>query len=263
MFNEIDIFMNYLDIEKNRSQMTQISYNRDLIQFHEFLTEQSNNDVDCDYDIDIEIRNNDVDVQSIKKTDITGFIEYLYDSGLKRVSIERKIAVLKSFFKFLYNRNIIKKNPAGSIGYPRKGSKLPKFLSIKEIDLITGFKTEDFIDYRDRALLMTFYSTGARVSEIAGADLSNFNRENKRLKVYGKGSKERIVFITDETAAALVEYLKVRERKFKSITEPLFINFRGKRITARGIFGIVEKRVKDAGLLERVSPHTLRHSFAT
>lgn len=107
------------------------------------------------------------------------------------------------------------------------------------------------------------YATGCRVAELAGADLQNLNLDEGRLRVYGKGREERYVFLTDDAVAQLLSYLKERERQFKVLSDPLFVNNRGERLTVRGIFYIVTKRIRQAGLIEKLGPHTFRHSFAT
>ncbi|MCP4133553.1 MAG: tyrosine-type recombinase/integrase [bacterium] len=266
MLVEIDLFMNYLLFERNAAEKTAESYNRDLLQVYRFFMGDFRDDPvyeQFDYDVDVIIEDDDVTVESIDRDDIISFVEYSYDRGLKRSSIERKIAAIRTFFKFLHLKEIIEKNPAMSIPFPKKESRLPKFLYLKDIAAILNFESETFIDFRDRAILETFYSSGARVSELGSADIVSLDQESNRLRVMGKGSEERIVFLTGETAAAIRRYLHERKKKFGELTEPLFVNNRGGRITVRGIYDIVVKRAKAAGLFEKVSPHTLRHSFAT
>jgi integrase/recombinase XerC len=213
--------------------------------------------------VQVTVQDEDILIETISKDDLTSYLEFIFDSGLKRSSIERKIAAIKTFFKFLYNRDIISRNPAGRIIYPKKGKRLPRFLHLKEVNTILGFQDVTFIDFRDRALLATFYSTGSRVAELAAACISDVDMESGRLKVLGKGREERYVFLTGEALESIGKYLGERTKKFRVLTEPLFVNNRGGRITERGIFGIVVKRARAAGLLERVTPHTYRHSFAT
>ncbi len=265
MDNEIDLFLEYLEYEKNASAKTIDSYNDDLMQFHKFLMGE---DIDekCvyeDYFVDVEIKDDDVVIASIKQDDIRAFVEYCYDRGLKKSSISRKIACMRAFFKFLFNNEFISSNPAYNIRFPKVAKKIPKFLFFDQVEELLGFELKGFLDYRDRALLEVFYSSGARVSEIASADIVNLYIENGSLKVLGKGGGERTVFLTSESAIWLKRYLETRRKKFGELSGPLFVNSKGKRITVRGIFYIIEKRARECGLALKISPHTLRHSFAT
>ncbi|MBN2160512.1 MAG: tyrosine-type recombinase/integrase [Spirochaetes bacterium] len=263
MIAEIDLFMSYLGTEKNSSPKTLESYGRDLEQFAQFLCGELGQEVRERYEVSASVKDEDVLIESIGPADITAFIEFSYDRGLKRSSIERRIATLKSFFSFLFNRGYISVNPALRIGYPKKESRLPKFLHLNQIDGVLDFKLKSFIDYRDRAIIEAFYSTGARVSELCSADVSDIDFTARRIKVLGKGAEERVVFLTEAAAGLIKQYLAERSRKFGSMTDPLFVNNRGGRITERGVYDIVAKRARAAGLLDHVSPHTLRHSFAT
>lgn len=263
MIAEIDQFMRYLQSEKNSSEKTIDAYSIDLRQFYSFLLGDLGEGLRERYEVRAAVDHDDVLVDSIAGEDITAFIEFSYDCGLKRSSIERKIASIRSFFSFLYRKGYLKANPAEKIGYPRKESRLPKFLYLNQIDALFGFEPKSFIDFRDRSILHTFYSSGARVSELCSADIADADLVARRLKVTGKGSEDRIVFLTGETVDAIERYFAERKNKFGSLTGPLFVNNRGGRITQRGVYNIVVKRARTAGLLERVSPHTLRHSFAT
>lgn len=263
MLVEIDSYMNYLDYEKNVSEKTIESYSRDLQQFHRFLIADSREETGYSYEVDVVIHDEDVEIESISRDDITAFVEYCYDRGLKRSSIERKIAAVRSFFLFLLNREFISENPAGTVTYPRKEKRLPDFLTHRQITELLEFEKKNFYDYRDMALLEMFYSTGARVSELAGANINDIDFENSRLTVMGKGSEERVVFLNDAAVREIREYLAVRKERSGTGTGALFINGRGSRLTVRGIYDIVVKRAKRAGIAERVSPHSLRHSFAT
>jgi len=263
MLNEIDQFMSYLQYERNVSEKTIEAYNRDLIGLYKFLCGDYERHATWQYEVQVTVHDEDILIETISKDDLTSYLEFIFDSGLKRSSIERKIAAIKTFFKFLYNRDIIARNPAGRIIYPKKGKRLPRFLHLKEVNNILDYQDVTFIDFRDRALLETFYSTGSRVAELAAARIADIDMASGRLKVYGKGREERFVFITEETLQTIDRYLKERIKKFRILSEPLFVNNRGGGITERGIFGIVVKRARAAGMLERVTPHTYRHSFAT
>lgn len=264
MIAEIDQFMSYLGTEKNSSEKTIESYSRDLQQFYRFLAGDMGPGTREHYEVQVRINNDDVPVTGIGTEDITAFIEYSYDCGLKRSSIERRIASIRSFFNFLFNRGVVQTNPALKVGYPKKESRLPRFLHLNQVDAVLAFECTSFIDYRDSALLETFYSTGARVSELCSADMTDLDFSSGRLKVMGKGAEERIVFITASAAARLRAYFVERQLKFGAPAGPLFINGRdGGRLTVRGAYDVVVKRARAAGLHDRVSPHTLRHSFAT
>ena len=262
MINEIDQFMDYLSFERNSSEKTIHAYNTDLIQYLNFL-HGDYEEKEHDYNINVKIVNDDVLLDSIKSDDITAFIEYLYDMKLKRSSIERKIATIKSFFKFLFNREVIERNPAEKIFYPKKESRLPKFLYNNQILEILNFDRNNFFDFRDRAILEVFYSTGARVSELNLADISDVDFLNLRIKVFGKGREERIVFLTSGAVQSIKDYLAEQKKKFGSALDPLFVNKFGTRLTVRGIYDVVNNRTKNAGIFDKISPHTLRHSFAT
>jgi integrase/recombinase XerC len=265
LVSEIDQFLQYLECEKNASPMTIESYNDDLLQFYNFLmgrdiVESLDYSV---YSVDVTVMDDDIDISSIEQNSITAFIEYCYDRGMKKSSISRKIACLRSFFKFLYNNDILPRNPAMKIHFPKKGRQIPKFLFYNQIEELMSFPVKNFLDTRDRALLEVFYSSGARVSEIASAGIENLYLEGGSLKVTGKGGDERTVFLTGESVTWLKKYLSIRKQKFGAVDGPLFVNSRGKGITARGIFFVIVKRARETGLLQKVSPHILRHSFAT
>lgn len=264
MIAEIDQFLDHLRIEKNASEKTIESYNDDLTQLFEFLLNDSDISIDLSvYETNVKVVNDDIDIKSIGKDDITAFIEFCYDKGLKKSSISRKIACFKSFFKYIYSENIINKNPTVKISFPKREKNVPKFLYSNQIQALFEFNMNNFFDYRDRALLEVFYSSGARVSEIASADCKNLTIDSCTLKVHGKGSMERMVFLTDNAVKWLRLYFEKRRKEFGEVKGPLFVNNKGRRITVRGIFYIIDKRYAASGLVGTISPHTLRHSFAT
>ncbi|MDR3237084.1 MAG: tyrosine recombinase XerC [Spirochaetia bacterium] len=252
MIYAIDSFMNYLQYEKNLSENTVKAYSIDLRDFNIFLC--ANGEVSAAESLS---------PVSVTKNDIKAYIGYMFDKGMTRATMGRKIAAIRSFFAHLHRSGVIESNPALGIIYPKKGKRLPRFLRGGEFDELTSFEPQSFLDYRDRAILELFYSTGCRVGELSGADISDIDLDEKRLKVLGKGRKERYVFITAGAAGFMKDYFKMRSDKFGGLTEPLFVNNRGGRITERGIFDIVTKRARNSELNGSVTPHTLRHSFAT
>lgn len=249
MDHYIDKFMQYLIAEKNASPLTVESYSKDLNQFMDFLYEAGDPE--------------SVTIATITTNHIRNFIDYCFEKGNELSTIDRKVATLKSFFRFLEYHNYIENNPAGDIHHSKQKNSLPTFLTFDQIQTLLSFECKSFGDYRDKALLEVFYSTGARVSEIAQANIDDCDVVSGRLKVLGKGSKERIVFLHKTAIAALQKYLNERKKKFNTVTQPLFVNNHGKRLTTRGIFFIIDKRASMAGLWKSVTPHVLRHSFAT
>lgn len=259
MTAEIDRFLEFLHSEKNASPHTIASYNRDLMQFYEFLAGAADENEGSQDD---RVRD-DIAIEAIGTEEIRAFVESCFDRGLEKSSIKRKIAAIKSFFKYLLRNKYVTSDPASRVSFPRGGKRLPVFLYLNQIESLLDFPLESFIDHRDRAILETFYSSGARVSEIAGANLTDFDARGGTLRVRGKGAVERLVFLTQEAAGRVQGYLREREREHGKLGEPLFVNARGSRITRRGIYDIVVRRARDAGVLLKTSPHTLRHSFAT
>ncbi len=262
MIAEIDLFMDYLLAEKNFSAKTIESYNRDLIQLYRFLTGDFGEDTVDGYELRF-AGQDDIPIDTIATDDLRAFIEFSYDRGLEKSSISRKIACMKSFFKYCYNRDIIAANPAKKLLFPKRDRNLPKFLYFNQVEQLLSFEVKDFIDHRDRALLELFYSSGARVSELAAADIGDLDAGAGTLRVTGKGSRERVVFLNGEAVQRVRAYLSAREAKFGALTGPLFVNNAGKRITVRGIFYVVDRRARETGMQQPVSPHALRHSFAT
>ena len=260
MEREIDLFMTYLEVEKNRSPRTIESYNRDLIQLNRFLCGELSSEGENVYGITLK---DSVELNSISTDDIRAFIEYVFDCKMKKSSIERKIAAIKSFFKFLHSRGYVERNPAAIIHYPRREKRLPKFVKTEDMDSILDFRCECFADFRDRAILETFFSTGCRVGELSGADLSHLDIESRRLRVMGKGSVERVTFLTPTACKAVELYLAEREKIAVKNEKAVFINQKGRRLSTRGIFGIVRRRAGESGIFLHVTPHTLRHGFAT
>jgi integrase/recombinase XerC len=265
MLNEIDSFMNYLEIERNCSPKTIKAYNDDLMQLLNFLAGDRDDDGKQIYEVTAETAagKSDVITASISTNDIRAFIEFCYDSGLKKSSISRKIACFKSFFNYLFNRDIIQINPSEKLSFPKKERNIPKFLRYNQMEELMGFEVREFIDSRDMALIEVFYSSGARVSELASADITDLDMDGGILKVKGKGGDDRIVFLTDSSVVRIRAYLEMRRNKFGVITDPLFVNNNGGRITSRGIFYAIVKRARSLGIKLKISPHILRHSFAT
>jgi integrase/recombinase XerC len=257
--NHIDCFLRYLGSERNVAANTIKAYSIDLAEFCEYFSPESPGGAEIS-----RIDKKEIEPVDIAPDMIRNYLDYLFlDRGFERSTIERKVASLRSFFSYLHKRDMIPDNPMIGISYLKKEKKLPRFLSDEQVDIIMDFPLETFFDYRDRAMLELFYSSGARVSELAGATVNHLDLAGRRLKVKGKGSVDRIVFITESAGEALKKYLQEKKRLFGDKCRSIFINNNGEGLTVRGIFYIVNKRAQAAGFVDHVTPHTFRHSFAT
>jgi integrase/recombinase XerC len=238
-----DKFLNYITIEKNYSPHTLTNYKIDLSEFEEFLNNQAVNDIKR------------IDYFILRK-----FLASLAEKSLNKRSVSRKISTLKSFFKFMMREGEVKNNPAVSLIYPKLEKPLPKFLTEDEIRKILDLPAgEDILDLRDRAILEFLYSTGARVSELSASKINDLDLISGIVKVMGKGRKERLLPLGEPAVLSLKKYLDKRTDKNPSI----FINRRYGSLTERGVRLLVDKYIRKASVSFKVSPHTLRHSFAT
>lgn len=240
----IEKFLTYLRIEKNASPHTITNYLIDLKDFKVFIDEKQ--------------------IDHITYIDIRRFLVHLKESNFSKRSMARKLSTLRSFFRFLNREGYLKQNPMSGIATPKLDRRLPLFMNINEvIALLESPDPKDFQGARDRAILETLYSTGIRVNELCTLDLDNIDFIGAVIKVYGKGKKERLVPIGDRALRAIRAYLdKLREIIIRD-KKAAFLNKSGRRITDRAVRRIVEKYIQRVSLNERISPHTLRHSFAT
>ncbi len=255
MYELADKFAEYLSSEKGYSANTVESYLGDLTQFVTFVLEKSS-----DYEISATVQGDDVLTETIGVRDIRSWIEYMSDEGYAASSIERRLASLKSFFNAMYKGGYLNANPTLGLRAPKKGKRLPKYLTAPQIEKILDFPVETFKDCRDTALLLLLFSTGCRVSELCTCNLVSVDLTLRRIRVCGKGSYERYVFIADRAYAALKRYLALRNTSVAG--DALFVNVHGSRLTRRGVFHIISLRARNAGF-GSVTPHTFRHSFAT
>ncbi|MFH2137904.1 MAG: tyrosine recombinase XerC [Candidatus Omnitrophota bacterium] len=240
----IDKFLSYLKVEKDSSIHTVINYSVDLKDFASFIQ---------DKDI------NDIDVLDVRK-----FLVSLRQKNFKKVSIARKMACLRSFFKFLCREGHCKSNPMVGLVGPKLDKKLPIFLGEDDVSKLLDTPVEkDLPGLRDKAILETLYSTGIRVSELVGLNIENVDFIGGVIKVFGKGRKERLAPIGDKALRAIKNYIDKRNKAAPSSGRALFLNKDKKRLTDRSIRNIVEKYIKVASLRNDISPHSLRHSFAT
>lgn len=251
MQTHLEEFIDYLRVEKNVSVYTIKSYSEDLNQLMRFLT----SDKEC----------NVKDVNDITYNLLRHFLAYLQKKGYTKVTLVRKVSSLRTFFRFLSRENHIKSNPTLYLITPKAGKKLPDFLEISEIDSLLSIpKSDSFIGLRDRAILEVLYTTGIRVGELVTLNLNDLDYLGGVIKVRGKGRKERLVPLGTGAVRIIRNYLNIRD-KMKNINNnrALFVNTKAKRISARSIRRRISYYIKLTGIKKKVSPHTLRHSFAT
>ncbi len=248
----LENYLHFLSIEKGLSNNTVDSYLGDINKFFIFLIN----------DLKIEVDN----IQDINKEYLLKYFKKINTDGISKRSQARYIASLKSYFKFLIREGIIKKNPTDIIDSPKKDRKLPDYLTVSEIDkLLDIVNIKSLLGYRDRTMLEIIYGAGLRVSELLALNTEDINIELGFIRCYGKGNKERIIPIGEIALDFLKSYLEnIRPVILKNIkSKVLFLNSRGKPMSRQGFFKILVKYGKKAGIKKHLSPHTLRHSFAT
>lgn len=238
----IEEFTIDLEYARNYSKNTISSYNSDLLIFNEFISK---------------------DLTKVDTSDIRSFIKYLSDR--KEKTLARYITTLRVFFDFMIKKKYISINPMDGISSPKLSKSLPDVLTISEVDKLLSFELKTNYDFRDKCILEMLYSTGLRISELVSLKLENINLDESLIKVMGKGSKERIVPFNETTREYLNKYIKeIRPKMLKqNQTDYLYLNNHGKNLTRQAIFKMIKKRTLNAGIKKEISPHTLRHSFAT
>ncbi|MCX8011976.1 MAG: site-specific tyrosine recombinase XerD, partial [Desulfobacterota bacterium] len=245
----IDKFLHYLVVEKGLSFNTVESYSRDIQKFVLYLE-----------------KNNILDLTRATALEVVAFLLELKSQGLSSKTTGRILSALRTFFRFLVRENHLSVDPTLNIESPKIQPHLPSVLSISEVETLLGQpETKTARGLRDRAMLELLYATGVRVSELVNIKLNNLNLDIGYLIAYGKGSKERIIPIGESAKYYLKEYLiGVRPKYAKEITNPfLFLNPSGKKFTRSGFWKIIKRYARKAGINKPLSPHTLRHSFAT
>ena len=249
MRNEIRDFLDYLTYERNVSINTVGAYRDDLESFLAFLCN--------DY---LTMARDQIDLKRIDHLAIRSYLAHLARKKLSRASTARHLSALRSFFKYLMREGTLDTNPARGVATPKREKHLPSVLQSSEIASL--FEVPDLstpLGVRDRAWLELLYASGLRISELVGIDLDDIELRARLVKVRGKGSKERIVPFGSKAEEAIRAYLEVRE----SDDDALFVNYRGQRITVRSVRRLFDRYVGAASLRAGISPHTLRHSFAT
>ena len=246
MKKEIDEFCRYLNIERNVSSHTLDAYRTDLEMFREFVARELGPSVT---------------VESVSHLLIRRYLARLTIDHAKS-TLGRKLAAIRSFFKYLMREGRVRKNPAELVSTPKKEKRVPYHLDIDEVtSLVTAPSGIDVLTLRDRAILETLYSCGLRVSELTGLDVGGVDLCEGLVRVFGKGGKERIVPLGSQASSAISDYLAAR--KDPPYDAPLLVNARGGRLTSRSVGRIVDKYILHIAAMKKISPHTLRHTFAT
>jgi integrase/recombinase XerD len=247
-------FLAHLEFERGLSRNTLAAYRTDLLQFGSFLAERGR------------------DATEAEPADLSDFLAGLAQgdgngrAACSTATVNRKAACLRSFYRHLRREEAIEDDPAARLDTPRRGKRLPEVLSYGEVQrLLAQPRGDEPVTLRDRALLELMYASGLRASETIGLEIGDVHLDHGIVRARGKGSKERLVPIGGKAIAALRVYLRSARGKLVRVPEErkLFVNFRGGPLTRQGLYKIVLRHAKSAGLGDRMSPHTLRHSFAT
>ena len=247
----IEVFLNYLSVERNLAHNTIISYREDLNIYIDFL-----------------MKRNIDSLSKSTKDDIINFMLYQKDSGLSTNSVARRLAAIKVFYRFLVRERILKNDPSSLIDSPKLWKKIPETLSLNEVDsLISQPDIRDRQGIRDRAILEALYATGMRVSEAVNLKVDNVNLDIGFLRCIGKGSKERVIPLGRKAIGSLRRYLKISRPQLldfaKKDSEFLFLNRFGKKISRQSLWKIIKRYAREARIKKTIMPHSLRHSFAT
>ncbi|MGI5891352.1 MAG: tyrosine recombinase XerC [Bacillota bacterium] len=242
----------YLIAEKNYSTHTLRAYESDLLDLAAFMArEQACTPVD-------------IDINAIDNLLIRHYLSYLRQSGLSKRSIARKLSTIRSFYHFITRENLLKEAKNFTVSTPKADQYLPRFLYYPEIEALLTAPDESLGGLRDKAILEVIYGAGLRVSELVSLNIGDIDYSVGYLRVFGKGSKERIVPIGLPAMEAVKAYSQARAQKYPLVKgKALFLNNRGGRLTDRSIRNIVNKYMEKAAINHKISPHTLRHSFAT
>ena len=241
-------FLKYLKYELNYSDLTITGYEKEISKFFDFL------------------ENHKIKYNKLTNADIRLYLKYLDELKFNKSSISRNLSALRTFYKYLSEEGIVKLNPFKNISNPKKDKKLPNFLNYEEIDKI--FDSIDITTVqglRNRCIVEILYDTGIRVSEIVNLTISDIDFNKKTINIFGKGKKERIVYFGDYLEEILNKYITTSRNELigNKNNNYLILNTRGDKITTRGIELIIDKIVNDASIKHKISPHVLRHTFAT
>lgn len=247
MDKDLEKFIDYLSYQKKYSENTTKNYEIDILEFLEYCNKEH------------------ISKEKINYNDVKKYLVSLYDKKYSKSTVSRKISSLRSFYKYLYINNIIDKNPFLFVSLPKKEKKLPRFVNYEDLNTIFSIPNINN-DYglRDRLILELLYGTGIRVSELCDIKISDIEFSNKTIRVVGKGNKERIVCYGDYCKEILNKYLNIRSKLLKNKRHDyLLVNKNGGKIIVRSVQLLIDKIIKLAAIKKNITPHTLRHTFAT
>ncbi len=244
----ISQFLDYLQHERNRSPHTIANYGLDLQLFTAFARRTDEN----------------ITPQAVDADLIRGWMEEMMDKGSSATSINRRLSSLRSFFRYAKRQGLVKSDPAYHIKGPKKGKPLPQYLQEQEMDrlLSDDYWTDSFADLRARTIILLFYSTGIRLSELTALDDSSIDFSSRQIKVLGKRNKERLVPFGTELSLALQKYITARNKTI-AVTSALFVTDKGVRMKDWQVRNLVKTHLSKVTTMKKRSPHVLRHSFAT
>ena len=266
MWTHLHAFLDYLRFNRNLSTRTVRAYESDLKQFLGFLERRFSRP-------GAQIVPGEIDHVVVRE-----FMAELYDRGQARASSARRLAAIRSFGRYLRREEVIDREPGAQVATPKQERKMPARLEENDVARLLDAPDADTpLGRRDRAILELFYASGLRLSELVGLDLEDINLSSRLVRVLGKGGKERIIHFNPKTAAAVRQYLGDREelvrrrsadeqvapRRGRRVSEPLFVNYRGGRLSGRSVDRLVRRYVAATSARHGISPHALRHSFAT
>lgn len=249
---DLEDFKSYIIAEKNFSKHTAKAYCSDILSFLVWMDEQS-----CE----------DINFSKVRE-----YLHFIQKFNYKKTTIARKIASLRTFYKYLYRERKVDSNPAMNLANPKRPKSLPKFLTPDEVEqILNNTKIETPSGYRNRTILELLWATGMRISELSGLNFGDLNLEHNEIRVFGKGSKERIILVTDRAKNFLERYIESARDLIpkgfpvpdKSENSPVFINNTGYRLQTRTVRNVINEVVEKINLPKHVTPHMFRHSFAT
>ena len=245
----IEMFLDYLKFERNYSLMTVINYRKDLEEFERFYKELERQ----------------LSWESVDSDVVRNWMEYMMDRGNSASSVNRRLSALRSFYRFALRRKLVEKDPVHGLQGPKRQKPLPQFLKESEMEQLLNPKmwTDSYKDVLARTLIVTFYETGIRLSELTGLDDKDIDSIACELKVTGKRNKQRIIPFGKELAETFAMYLQVRNVTAKGGSAAFFQTEKGKRMTNAQVRSLVKKNLSRVSTLKKRTPHVLRHTFAT